>query len=104
LIIFKDKKAFEVIKAVQQKYSNLFKWFLLVDDDTFVFVENLKTFISKLDSNEAFTYGYNFKKVIASGYHSGGGMIRLVYVNINIIIFAKIRRYLIYKRESEKII
>jgi hypothetical protein len=51
---------------------------LLVDDDTFVFVENLKTFISKLDYNDTFAYGYNLKKITPSGYHSGGGMIILI--------------------------
>ena len=67
-----DKKAMEIIKTTHKKFGNLFNWFILVDDDTFVFVENLKSFASRLNPLEAVTYGYNFKEETA-GYHSGGG-------------------------------
>jgi hypothetical protein len=68
-----DQKAIKVLETTYEKYGKEFKWFLLVDDDTYVFVENLKSFISQKNPTEAYTYGYNFKTVIPTGYHSGGG-------------------------------
>ena len=66
-------KTLKVIKTVYERYNSLYNWFMLVDDDTFVFVENLNTFVSKLNNSLEFTYGYNFKTVVEGGYHSGGG-------------------------------
>lgn len=66
-----DVKSLEIVKTTYQKYGNLFNWFILVDDDTFVFVENLKIFASRLNPNESVTYGYNLREQV--DYHSGGG-------------------------------
>ena len=68
-----DEKVKEIIVKSYEKYSSTFKWFMLVDDDTFVFVENLKSFISTRDFTEPKTFGYKFKALIKTGYLSGGG-------------------------------
>ena len=75
-----DSMAEKVILILEKMYKNYidqFKWFFLVDDDTYVFVENLMTFIGKLNYTEPYTYGFNFnnKGLVESGYHSGGGKI-----------------------------
>jgi hypothetical protein len=42
----------------------------LKDDNTFVFVDNLKAFLKTKNPNDYFSYGYNF--IVNGGYHSGG--------------------------------
>jgi hypothetical protein len=76
---FMSQKAILLLKTIYRLYNDQFKWFFLVDDDTYVFVENLKTFIRKLNHSEPFTYGFNFKnkELVSTGYHSGGGIINV---------------------------
>ena len=66
------EKVFEVLKQVYEANAKNYKWFLLTDDDTYIFYNNLKLFISNKSFTEPYTYGYNFKVIIPSGYHSGG--------------------------------
>ncbi len=42
----------------------------LKDDNTFVFVDNLKAFLKTKNPDDYFSYGYNF--IVNGGYHSGG--------------------------------
>jgi glycoprotein-N-acetylgalactosamine 3-beta-galactosyltransferase len=44
-----------------EKYFNDFDWFVKADDDTYLIVENLKSFLSEKNSAEPFTFGYDFK-------------------------------------------
>ena len=57
-------KILTLIKTTFQAYEKEFKWFLLADDDTFIFVDNLYKFISKISYKDPLTYGYNFKVII----------------------------------------
>ena len=41
-----------------------FDWFLKADDDTYVFVDHLQTFLSDKNTSDPITYGYNFKVTI----------------------------------------
>ena len=70
-------KCLKILQLIYELHRNEFNWFLINDDDTFIFVTNLYRFIQDKDCNEPVTYGYNFKKVVDSGYHSGGGGILL---------------------------
>jgi hypothetical protein len=65
-------KVYKVIRKVYEEHGKEFRWFLLTDDDTFIFYQNLKSFISKQDSNNAVSYGYNFKVIVPGGFQSGG--------------------------------
>jgi hypothetical protein len=47
-----------------ENYLNDFDWFVKADDDTYLFVDHLKTFLSKQNSTEPVTFGYNFKVII----------------------------------------
>jgi glycoprotein-N-acetylgalactosamine 3-beta-galactosyltransferase len=67
------EKVFAILEAAYKDYGNLYKWFLLTDDDTFTFVDNMHRFTSKKSFKEPVTYGYNFKVIVPTGYHSGGG-------------------------------
>ncbi|CAF2064629.1 unnamed protein product [Rotaria magnacalcarata] len=53
-------------------YFDDFDWFVKADDDTFLFVDHLKTFLSEQNASEPVTFGYNFKLHVPKGYHSGG--------------------------------
>ena len=66
-------KVFKIVKSAFDQYGHLYKWFLLTDDDTFTFVDNMHSFVSKKSYKEPVTYGYNFKVIVPQGYHSGGG-------------------------------
>jgi glycoprotein-N-acetylgalactosamine 3-beta-galactosyltransferase len=49
-----------------------YDWYLKADDDTFIFVDNLRKFLIDKNSSSPITYGYDFHLIIEKGYHSGG--------------------------------
>ena len=55
-----------------EHHLNDFDWFVKADDDTFLIVDHLKTFLREQNSSEPVTFGYNFKIIVPKGYHSGG--------------------------------
>jgi glycoprotein-N-acetylgalactosamine 3-beta-galactosyltransferase len=65
-------KVFSSLKYISEKYPN-FDWYLKADDDTFIFVDNLKKFVENKNSSDAVTYGYDVKHLSDNfTYHSGG--------------------------------
>lgn len=66
------KKVLLSIKEIDKRFAGKFDWFLKVDDDTFVFVDNLREFVKTKNPSDPHTYGYNFKVIVENGYHSGG--------------------------------
>jgi hypothetical protein len=58
------KKVMMIIELSFAKYGNLFNWFLLTDDDTFIFTKNAFKFMSTHSDSDALTYGYNFKTIV----------------------------------------
>lgn len=44
-----------------QHHFNDCEWFVKADDDTYLLVENLRTFLSNQDTTQPITFGYNFK-------------------------------------------
>ena len=65
-------KVYRSFQAIYSKYND-YDWYLKADDDTFVFVDNLKKFLKTKNSSKPVTYGYDFKTIVDRGYHSGGG-------------------------------
>lgn len=65
-------KVYLTFKHFVKKYDN-YDWYLKADDDSFVFVDNLRKFLSDKNSTEPVTYGYDIKRYVPMGYHSGGG-------------------------------
>ncbi len=56
--------------AFYYAYENLidqFDWFVKADDDTYIIMENLRSFLKKQNSSEPITFGYNLK-VCSDGY------------------------------------
>lgn len=64
-------KIFNTFKYVYNKYNN-YDWYLKTDDDTFVFVDNLRDFLSSKNKSDPITFGYDFNIFVEHGYHSGG--------------------------------
>jgi hypothetical protein len=53
-----------------ENYLNDFDWFVKADDDTYLFVEHLKAFLSEQNSSEPITFGYNFKVIMIHLLHT----------------------------------
>ena len=67
------EKVLITLETVFKLFGEKFNWFLLVDDDTYIYTRNLFKFIDNHDSNMPFTYGYIYKVIVPTGYHAGGG-------------------------------
>ena len=76
------EKIMKVLRYAYDQYIDKFDWFLLTDDDTFIFVDHLYQFISNKSPKDLLTYGYNFKAVIPTGYQSGGGGILITHESL----------------------
>ena len=68
------KLTHKVYAGFRHVYNNHqdYDWFLKADDDTVIFFENLRQFLSDKDKNSPITYGYNINLDVPMGYHSGG--------------------------------
>ncbi len=64
-------KVYKTFRDVYLRYND-FDWYLKADDDTFIFVDNLKKFLKDKNSTQPVTYGFDFKVIVDRGYHSGG--------------------------------
>ena len=64
-------KVYKTLRDVYLRYND-YDWYLKADDDTFIFVDNLKSFLKTKNSSQPVTYGYDFKIIVEGGYHSGG--------------------------------
>ena len=64
-------KVYKTLKDVYLRYND-YDWYLKADDDTFIFVDNLKSFLKEKNSSHPVTYGYDFNLFVDKGYHSGG--------------------------------
>jgi len=64
-------KMFQTFKYLYKHYND-FDFYLKADDDTFVFVDNLRKFLSDKNRTSPVTYGFDFHCYVDQGYHSGG--------------------------------
>ena len=65
-------KVLLTFKYLYNKYGD-YDWYLKADDDSFIFVDNLREFVADKNASMPVTYGYDFKVIVEKGYHSGGG-------------------------------
>ncbi|WKY10568.1 hypothetical protein Q1695_002716 [Nippostrongylus brasiliensis] len=68
-LFFKSRYAFFYI---YHYISKDFDWYMKADDDTYVIVEHLKEYLSKLDPNKPYYLGYTLKPYLKNGYNAGG--------------------------------
>ena len=67
------EKVMLIIRTVYLNYGQIFNWFLLTDDDTFIFTRNLFEFIKSKNPKQPVTYGYNFKVDFEPFEYQSGG-------------------------------
>jgi hypothetical protein len=68
-------KVFTVLNETYDLYKNNFDWFFMIDDDGYVFVDNLLKFISSKNASDSKMYGFRFIHEMpkAPDGHIGGG-------------------------------
>ncbi|CAF1336501.1 unnamed protein product [Adineta steineri] len=91
------------VTAFLHIYENSYlnhEWFVKADDDTFIIVEHLRDFLRLKDPSEPITYGYNFKKLVENGYHSGGASYVLSKEALKRLYFAYKSRYKLCKNDG----
>ena len=67
-------KMFSTFSDLYNRYDN-YDWYLKADDDTYIFMQNLRNFLSNKKPDEPITYGCNLKyndRRINVSYQSGG--------------------------------
>lgn len=65
-------KTMLAFRHVYENYFDQADWFMKVDDDTYVIVENLRYFLSGENTNDPVFFGHHFKVIVKQGYFSGG--------------------------------
>ena len=67
----------KVFSALEESYklykSNRYNWYLMVDDDSYVFANNLNEFIKTKNTSVALSYGFKFKHYYKPKGFIGGG-------------------------------
>ena len=66
-------RTMKAFQYVYSKHRNDADWFMKVDDDTYVVVENLRYLLSTHKPSEPVFFGHHFKPYMKQGYFSGGG-------------------------------
>ena len=49
-----------------------YEWYLIVDDDAYINMENMMQFLKGRNSSALVTYGHTFNAKVRGGFHSGG--------------------------------
>lgn len=63
------------LKQVYENYGNDFDWFLKADDDTWIFMENLRNFLYAYSPDTPIYFGCKLKPYVPQGYMSGSGYV-----------------------------
>ena len=65
------RKVLIVLKDTYDIYKNYSNWYFMVDDDAFIFVDNLKKFTQSKNTSEPYMYGFKFHHLPKPGGHIG---------------------------------
>ena len=66
------EKTHEAFRYVYKHYMDKADWFLKADDDAYVLVDNLKQYLSGLNTSEGLHLGFTAVGVTPKGFNSGG--------------------------------
>jgi glycoprotein-N-acetylgalactosamine 3-beta-galactosyltransferase len=64
-------KIFLAYKHIYNHYND-YDWYIKADDNTFVLVDNLRSFLKTKNPGDLLSYGYNYRVNVEGGYQSGG--------------------------------
>lgn len=67
-----DKIFKSIISIYKRRFDQDYDWFFVVDDDTYVNVANLRSFLAEHSRSRPITFGFEFKTLVTRGYLSGG--------------------------------
>ena len=62
---------YSTYKYVSKQYGN-YDWYVKIDDDSFLFMDNLRKFLKNKNSSVPVNYGRNWESLVKNGYESGG--------------------------------
>ena len=65
-------KTMKTFDYVYKHHYNDADWFMKADDDTYVFVENLRYFLSYQNASEPVYFGHTYMHAMKQGYNRGG--------------------------------
>lgn len=63
------------LQQVFENYGNDYDWFLKADDDSWIFMENLRHFLYAYSPEMPIYFGCKLKRYVEQGYHSGSGYV-----------------------------
>jgi glycoprotein-N-acetylgalactosamine 3-beta-galactosyltransferase len=63
------------LQQVYEHYGNDYDWFLKADDDTWIFVENLRYFLYPYSPSYPIYFGCKLKPYVNQGYMSGSAYV-----------------------------
>lgn len=63
------------LQQVYENYGNDYDWFLKADDDTWIFMENLRHFLYAYSPEMPIYFGCKLKTYVEQGYMSGSGYV-----------------------------
>lgn len=63
------------LQQIYENYGNDFDWFLKADDDTWIFMENLRHFLYAYSPEMPIYFGCKLKPFVTQGYMSGSGYV-----------------------------
>ncbi|XP_021341872.1 glycoprotein-N-acetylgalactosamine 3-beta-galactosyltransferase 1-B-like [Mizuhopecten yessoensis] len=66
-------KTMTAFRYIFEKHFNEADWFIKIDDDSFVILENLRYFLSSHSPNDAVYFGHSFKSIVKQGFYCAGG-------------------------------
>ena len=55
------RKSNLALRYIYENFANDYDWVVKADDDTYLFIDNLKSFLKEHNSSKPVTFGYNFK-------------------------------------------
>ena len=69
-----DKMGVKVFEIMKQTFNQNphHEWYLMADDDTYIFMKNLKKFIKSKNPKDPLVYGHKYTHLVPNGYISGG--------------------------------
>lgn len=63
------------LQKVYENYGRDYDWFLKADDDSWIFMENLRHFLYAYSPEMPIYFGCKLKRYVPQGYHSGSGYV-----------------------------